>query len=89
MCGSQVLSGMLGNLEHLDLGALISPRPLLIESATDDPIFPLAAAESSVARLRPVYESFGAGDALVHDVFVGVHQWHGDLAYPFLERWLG
>jgi dienelactone hydrolase len=89
MCGSQVLSGMLGQLEHVDLGALISPRPLLIESATDDPLFPLVAAESAVAQLRPVYEMLGASDALTHDVFAGVHQWHGDLAYAFLEHWLG
>ncbi|HEY6624383.1 MAG TPA: alpha/beta fold hydrolase [Acidimicrobiales bacterium] len=88
MCGSQVLPGMLGQLEHVDLGALVSPRPLLIETGTDDPLFPLAAATESVARLRPVYEALGAPDALVHDVFEGDHQWHGDLAYPFLERWL-
>jgi len=88
MCGSQVLWGMLGQLEHVDLGALISPRPLLIESATEDPLFSLTSAESSMAQLRSVYEGLGAGDALVHDVFVGGHQWHGDLAYSFLERWL-
>jgi dienelactone hydrolase len=88
MCGSQVLSGMLGQLEHVDLGALISPRPLLIESATGDPWFPVAVAESSVAQLRSVYDFFDAPDALVHDVFAAGHQWHGDLAYPFLKRWL-
>ena len=32
MCGSQVLFGMLGRLEHEDLGALVAPRPLLVES---------------------------------------------------------
>jgi fermentation-respiration switch protein FrsA (DUF1100 family) len=89
MCGSQVLPGMLGQLEHVDLGALVSPRPLLIETGTDDPLFPLAAATKSVTRLRPLYEALGAPDALIHDVFEGDHQWHGDLAYPFLEQWLG
>ena len=39
MCGSQVLPGMLGRLEHVDLGALVSPRPLLIESGTRDDLF--------------------------------------------------
>jgi dienelactone hydrolase len=89
MCGSQVLPGMLGQLEHVDLGALIAPRPLLVESGTEDLIFPVAAARDSVARLRPVYERLGGGDALEHDVFEGEHQWHGDRAYPFLDRWLG
>ena len=52
MCGSQVLSGMLGRIEHEDLGALIAPRPLLIESGTEDLLFPVAAATESVRRTR-------------------------------------
>ncbi len=88
MCGSQVLAGMLGQIEHVDLGALVAPRALLVETGTEDLIFPLAAATGSVRRLRPLYEAMGAGDALVHDVFEGEHQWHGVAAYPFLDAWL-
>jgi dienelactone hydrolase len=88
MCGSQVVHGMLGRLEHEDLGALIAPRPLLIETGTQDPLFPLAAATESVRRTRLVYEHDGAGDRLEHDVFEGEHQWHGVAALPFLDRWL-
>ena len=85
MCGSQVLPGMLGRLEHVDLGALVAPRPLLVESGREDDIFPVAAATKTVDELRSVYEALGAEpDALVHDVFEGGHQWHGELAYPFL-----
>ncbi len=89
MCGSQVLFGMLGRLEHEDLGALVAPRPLLVESGTEDFLFPVAAATESVRRTRLVYEDHGAGDRLVHDVFEGGHQWHGTRALPFLDRWLG
>ncbi len=32
MCGSQVMPGQLGALEHLDVAALVAPRPLLVES---------------------------------------------------------
>jgi fermentation-respiration switch protein FrsA (DUF1100 family) len=88
MCGSQVLPGMLGRLEHEDLGALIAPRPLMAETGREDILFPEAAAVRTVARLLAVYESFGAGDRLAHDVFDGGHQWHGELAYPFLDRFL-
>jgi dienelactone hydrolase len=88
MCGSQVLAGMLGRLEHEDLGALIAPRPLLIESGTDDPLFPLAAATESVRRTRLAYAHLDATERLVHDVFEGEHQWHGVAALPFLDRWL-
>jgi dienelactone hydrolase len=89
MCGSQVMAGMLGQIEHVDLGALICPRPLLIETGTEDFLFPEATARQSVAALRPLYAARGADDALVHDVFEGDHQWHGELAYPFFDRWLG
>jgi len=89
MCGSQVLFGMLGRMEHVDLGGLVAPRPLLIENGRDDPLFPVAASEAALARLRPHYERCRAGDRLVHDAFDGEHQWHGDEAYPFLDRWLG
>ena len=85
MCGSQVLPGMLGQLEHVDLGALVSPRPLLIESGTHDDLFPATVAAAEVDRLRAVYASDGAEDRLVHDVFEGVHEWHGVEAFPFLD----
>jgi len=89
MCGSQVLPGMLGQLEHVDLGALVSPRPLLIESGTHDDLFPATVAAAEVERLRAVYAADGAADRLVHDVFEGVHEWHGVEAFAFLEQWIG
>jgi hypothetical protein len=36
-----------------------------------------------------VYAELGRPERLVHDVFEGEHQWHGALALPFLDRWLG
>jgi dienelactone hydrolase len=88
MCGSQITFGLLGRLEHEDLGALIAPRPLLIETGTEDYLFPVATATESVRRTRLVYEQQGVADRLFHDVFEGEHQWHGTEAVPFLGRWL-
>lgn len=88
MCGSQVLPGMLGKLEHLDVAALVAPRPLLVETGTEDLLFPVQVASAEVAKLRAVYDLYGADDRLAHDVFEGDHQWHGEVAYPFLDRWL-
>lgn len=89
LCGSQVLSGMLTELDHVGLGALIAPRALLVETGTDDPIFPVDAARREVARLATVYDALGVPERLEHDVFEGGHRWNGERAYPFLERWLG
>jgi dienelactone hydrolase len=88
MCGSQIVHGMLGRLEHEDLGALIAPRPLLIESGTEDYLFPVAAATESLRRTRIVYDQQGAGDRAAHDIFEGEHQWHGVAAIDFLNQWL-
>jgi dienelactone hydrolase len=89
MCGSQVMFGMLGHLEHVDLGALVAPRPLLVETGAEDLLFPLAAARASVAQLHRLYQQLGVPDRLVHAVFDGEHRWDGTEALPFLGRWLG
>jgi hypothetical protein len=89
LCGSQVLPGMLDAIDHVGLGALVAPRPLLIESGTEDLIFPVDAAREEVARLRTVYGALGATEALEHDVFEGGHRWHGERAYSFLDQHLG
>lgn len=89
MCGSQVLTGVARDLGHLELGALVAPRPLLVETGTEDGIFPVEAARSTMAALAQVYAGLGAAECLEHDVFEGGHRWHGERAYPFLARWLG
>jgi len=89
MCGSQILPGQIGALEHLDVASLIAPRALLAENGIDDLIFPVDAARATVASLRRVYAALGAPeDALVHDVFEGGHMWHGTQTSEFFSRWL-
>jgi dienelactone hydrolase len=89
MCGSQVMNGQLGSIEHIDVAALVAPRPLLVESGTEDLIFPVDAARATVESLRAVYAAIGApADAVVHDVFQGDHRWHGGHVAEFLERTL-
>ena len=48
-------AGMLGRLEHEDLGALVAPRPLLVETGTEDAFSP-GGGEESVRALRAVYD---------------------------------
>lgn len=89
MCGSQVLAGMLGTMEHADVGALVAPRPMLVSTGREDPLFPVDSATASMSRLRRVYAHLGDAADLEHEVFDGEHEWHGDAAYPFLARRLG
>ena len=87
-CGSQVLAGMPGTMEHADVASLIAPRALFVETGRDDPLFPVAAATATVGRLRRVWEHEGAGDRLVHEVSEGEHRWYGRGAYDFIGEQL-
>jgi dienelactone hydrolase len=89
MCGSQVMTGQLGALEHVDVAALVAPRPLLVETGTADVLFPAAAARETVAQLRDVYRLLGVPEETVmHDIFDGEHRWHGEHVGAFLDQWL-
>lgn len=89
LCGSQVLFGMLGQIEHVDLGALIAPRSLLIETGDEDPLFPVADAQAALEELGSVYQAMRAPTgALEHHVFAGDHRVDGSSTLAFLERWL-
>jgi dienelactone hydrolase len=88
MCGSQVAPGIVTAFDHADLAAAVAPRPLLVESGTEDVIFPVDAARREMAIVRQVYAALDAAACVEHDVFDGGHRFNGERAYPFLERFL-
>jgi hypothetical protein len=74
-----------------DIGALIAPRPVMIETGDQDPLnspLKLENVYSQVRVMKKAYDVFSAADNLVHDVFPGEHRWHGELSVPFLKKWL-
>jgi hypothetical protein len=85
-CIDNYVPGILNWAEMYDVAGLIAPRPLFVESGTKDPIFPLSASKESVARVRKVYEVFGASSALGHEIFEGDHLFHGAQGVPFLAK---
>jgi dienelactone hydrolase len=89
LCGSQVLPGMLGKLEHRDLAALTAPRPLFVSSGRDDILFPADVATKEIEMTRRVYAALDVDDGrLAHVVFDGDHRWDAAPAEAFLARWL-
>ena len=74
--------------EMPDLIGLIAPRPLLVESGTEDSIFPVAAVREAYAQLEKIYGLLDAGEKLDLDLFPGDHQIGGVKAYPWLQHWL-
>lgn len=74
-----------------DIGALIAPRPLVLESGTRDPLNGKRGIENvleQVAVTRKAYALFHNENALIHDIFEGKHQWHGEKVYPFARKCL-
>ncbi len=87
-CLCNFVPGLAQAAEIVDIAGLVAPRPLLIESGTRDPIFPLAATRRAFGELMGIYTIFGAIDRLDSDIFEGEHQWSGAKAYHWLARWL-
>ncbi len=87
-CIDNYVPGILQWAEMYDVAGLIAPRPLFAESGTRDPIFPIAASKESFARVKKIYGVFGAEAAVEHEVFDGVHQFHGVRGLPFAARQL-
>ncbi len=89
LCGSEVVFGMIGVIDHVDLGALVTPRALLVESGTADPLVPIDAARTAVEQLESVYRAMRAPKAaLQHYEFDGDHRWDGAVMIDFFEQWL-
>jgi len=88
-CACNFVPGLSRFGEMQDLVGLIAPRPMLVEAATYDCIFPIASVKKSVARARQVYGVLGARGAVATDYFSGRHQISGAKAYDFLAEKLG
>lgn len=74
-----------------DLGALIAPRPLLIETGNQDPLngaSNLKNVRSQLAITRSAYRLLGKPHLVRHDIFDGPHRWHGVNAIPWMKKWL-
>jgi dienelactone hydrolase len=85
-CMDNYLPGILHWAEMYDVAGLIAPRPLFVESGERDDIFPIEASRASFARVKQIYEVFGAGAVVEQEVFDGTHSFHGRKGLPFLAR---
>jgi hypothetical protein len=83
-CACNYVPGMWETADIGDVGGLVAPRPLVIETAAEDPLNGrrgLANVFEQVALTRRAYAALGAAGALVHDVTPGGHAWNGRSAW--------
>jgi hypothetical protein len=72
-----------------DIACAIAPRPLLIESGTEDHIFPIDATRAAMRKLKRCYKLLNASDNFDADIFEAGHQFSGAKAWTFFKRHLG
>lgn len=90
-CSCNYVPGLWETVDMGEIGALIAPRPLVIESGIHDHLNGHRGIDNvveQVAVTRKAYGLFHAEDALVHDIFDGVHEWHGTAIYSMAEKYL-
>ena len=74
-----------------DLAALIAPRPLVIETGTQDPLNGASGVANVISQFeiaKRAYDLLGVPERVSMDLFEGGHRWHGTLAFEWLDRWL-
>jgi dienelactone hydrolase len=83
-CGH--LRDLAKHFEHVDIAAMIAPRPLFLEAGRRDDSFPYTDAENLVRELRPVYDLYGRPSSWlgVH-VHEGGHEISGEQSIPWMR----
>ena len=87
-CIDNYVPGILEWAEMYDIAGLIAPRPFFAESGEKDNIFPIAASRASFAKVRQVYEVFGAAGLAGQETFDAAHSFWGKQGLPFLAQHL-
>lgn len=90
-CACNYVPGLWRLADIGDLGALIAPHPLLIESARHDSLNGPRGMDNvheQIAVTQRAFDTCGVSDRLATAAYDGGHRWHGDAVWPWLRRWL-
>ncbi|MDR0732008.1 MAG: hypothetical protein LBF63_10095, partial [Treponema sp.] len=70
------------------LAGLIAPRPLVIVSGREDPIFPQPGVQKAYKEAQRMYAGAGASDKLALVVGEGGHRFFADLGWEAMNRFI-
>jgi dienelactone hydrolase len=83
-CGH--LRDLAKHFEHVDIAAMIAPRPLFLEAGRRDDSFPYTDAEGIARDLRPIYDLYGCSASAVSvHVHGGGHEISGEQSIPWMQ----
>jgi len=84
-CVDNYVPGLSLHAEMPDIISLTAPRPLLVESGTEDAIFPIGATLEACRQIASVYRLLDRAEHFETDIFTGDHRIHGSKAYAWLH----
>jgi len=90
LCGCNFVPNLWKYVDTGDIAALLAPRPLLIESGSEDKLNGergLTDVYEQLEITRKAYMLFHKDTELYHHVFEGGHMWNGEKSYEFIDRW--
>lgn len=88
-CGCNYIPHLWEYADMGDLGALIAPRPLLIETGDDDSLNGERGVVNVLEQLEitcKAYQLFNEEDKLYHHIFKGNHRWDGEKSFEFVNK---
>ena len=87
-CECNYVPGVLRLGEMWDVAGLIAPRPLVVATGRDDPIFPIEGTRRAFENLREIYAAAGVEDRCTLHVGDGEHRYYPEGVWPFVEEHL-
>lgn len=84
-CPCNYVPGVARLGEMWDVAGLVAPRPLVVSTGADDPIFPVEGTRRAFDRLREVYAAAGAEDRCRLHVGDGGHRFYPQGVWPFVD----
>jgi dienelactone hydrolase len=88
-CGAQIIPGLLQYGDVPEIASLIAPRACLFEVGARDALMQKRWVDEASRRIGAAYTALGDREQFQLDRHDGGHVWHGERAYPFLEKALG
>lgn len=88
-CSCNYVPGLWEHVDMGDIGALLAPRPVMIQSCLNDHLNGARGIENvyeQVNIMKRAYNIFDAKDFLYHDICQGGHKWHGERLKEFLDK---
>ena len=84
-CSCNFIPGIRQFFDMGDLAGLIAPRPLVIVSGIEDPIFPQAGVQKAFQEARRMYEGAGAAEKIKLVTGKGGHRFYADLGWEAMN----